>query len=319
MGILENLYSQRLKDAGHRWGEDSSGLVTFAQAWQQFQGTRIYQRLQIALDRIPIDFLGGNISKIVGLNLGFFCWDNPWKNDIFDSSDALRSAIYYNVLLMVHRTITRLGLVPPGCECPIYAQDSLIRGDEAQVLSHHCIGVLSAAYGHQQGFTEIDDNTMVVHLSQEKGDSSLLGLIMDIATPAAIFWPNGICQQDRVQDYNMHLKDGVTATAIYVPGFREKVSLVLPSCNMYVFQPSHQRSEVLTPCSLPDYERLANYLHNPMVTNDLEKEGDIDPAMFGLSPTIHVRRPSGSHGRLPDTPLAPSWTYRPDRHVIPFI
>ena len=308
LGLSDNLRAQRVEDARYRQREGISGLVAFEGAWKQFQITDIHRRLQISLDRIPVNFLGGKIKKIVGLHLGFFCWEDPRLKDIFVKSEAQRSAIYYNILLMTRRSIMRLGLVPPGHMCPVYVQDSLIREDEEHVLSHHGIQVLSGAYGHQQGFTEIDDETMVVHLSRETGDSSLLGLIMDIATPAAIFWPNGICIQDKAKDHRTYLVRVKVASGIHIQ------KLVMPSCSMYAPLSLYPNFS-LTPCRLPDYDRLANYLHNPVVTNDLDKvkgkEG-IDPAILGPSPTIHVQRPPRNHGLLPNAPLAPRRDYEGD-------
>ncbi|KAL6863324.1 hypothetical protein ACO1O0_003573 [Amphichorda felina] len=286
-GLFDILRAQRVEDARCRQREGISGLAAFEGAWKQFQTTDVHRRLQIPLGRIPVDFLGGKIKKIVGLHLGFFCWKDPRLKDIFVKSEAQRSAIYHNILLMIRRSIMRLGLVPPGHMCPIYVQDSLIREDEEHALSHHGIHVLSGAYGQQEGFTEIDDETMIVHFPKETGDPSLLGLIMDIATPAAIIWPNSICIQDKIKDHRTYLVRGKVVSGIHIK------KLVMPSYSI-----------------LPDYDRLANYWHNPVVTNDLDKvkgkEG-IDPTILGPSPTIHVRQPPGNHGLLPDAPLAPRW------------
>lgn len=278
-------------------------LAAFEGAWKQFQTTDVHRRLQISLGRIPVDFLGGKIKKIVGLHLGFFCWEDPRLKDIFVKSEAQRSAIYHNILLMIRRSIMRPGLVPPGHMCPIYVQDSLIREDEEHVLSHHGIHVLSGAYGQQECFTEIDDETMIVHFPKETGDPSLLGLIMDIATPAAIFWPNSICIQDKIKDHRTYLVRGKVVSGIHIQ------KLVMPSYSMYA-PLSLYPNFILALCRLPDYDRLANYWHNPVVTNDLDKvkgkEG-IYPAILGPNPTIHVRQPPGIHSLLPDAPLAPRW------------
>lgn len=70
---------------------------------------------------------------------------------------------------------------------------------------------------------------------------------------------------------------------------------------------------------LCDYTRLEHYQHWPFNTNDLYDELNIDPDMFGHSPSFHVRRPRGQTRVLREDPIAPPYNYGPFDIKLPIV
>lgn len=152
--------------------------------------------------------------------------------DLYERLNQERAAVYYISLLKMREAMKQSKLIAPNEECPIYVQDTLLREPERAVLEANDIHVLSGAYGHQQAFTEINESTMVVHFSNYKGDSSLLGLIMEIACPAVLVWPNGITAREKDRDEEVHLDQFKPAAGIKVSGDQELGWMPMPTCHM---------------------------------------------------------------------------------------
>lgn len=67
---------------------------------------------------------------------------------------------------------------------PIFVQDTGFREPELENFERWRVNVLCGAYGHQQGFVEIDRETLVVLFCPHV---NMLALIMEITDPAMVF------------------------------------------------------------------------------------------------------------------------------------
>lgn len=167
------------------------------------------------------------ISKIVGFGAnGILFWDNDTgylgkdRAPAVARIDFLERASMWSSLFLMREILSDHGIVTS--DTAIYAQDPGFRESEVTALEKDGVSVLCGAYGHQQGFVEVDNETMVVLFCPH---IDFLGLIMEIDDPPLIL------VNEHLQSSMGQLGADREAAGYRLGGFPE---LDIPSGNMLV-------------------------------------------------------------------------------------
>lgn len=155
----------------------------------EFRASRIAEAITRVIEGAVQELECSTVSKIVAFGdngILFLGGDEEYikagDRCVTQRTCLERARMWSSLLLM--REVLESAQGDTASEVPIYVQDTKFREAEVAAFEEAGISVLCGAYGHQQGFVEIDDHTLVVLF---RPHADILGLIMEVGDPALLF------------------------------------------------------------------------------------------------------------------------------------